>query len=493
MVEGADIAASRLEVIETGVPCLDDLLGGGLPRGAIAMIVGAPGTGKTTLAQQMAFHAASQGATTLYLTGYSETHAKLLAYGRGLSFFEPEHVGTLIQYLSLADLLIQGADETERSIVQTAREQRPRLVILDGYRSIRRLLGDEPASTDFLYSLGSKLALLGVTTIVAAEGEPDASERYGELTVSDVVIGLTRRRHGERYRRTLDVIKVRGMAPIEGLHAFRITPAGIEISPRLESMRLQTTAPLTAERARFGIPELDAMFGGGLPSGTATVVAGGPGVGKTLLGLHFLLDGARGGEPGLLVNFIEDGIQLREKAAAFGMDLEAEERAGRIRLLTIPSYELDPDHVARLVREDVEPRGVRWVMIDSAAELDRSFLERVRAPDYFAALAHYLRSRGTTSYLTLDIPKIIGQELDLTDGALAMLAENVALVRYVEYRGRLQRLLSVLKMRSSGHDHTIHTFEIVDGSGIRMRGAAPPVQGLLTGIATERERGEIQP
>src|SRR4051794_10782306 len=261
-----------LDVLDTGVPYLDALLGGGLPRGAIAMVIGAPGTGKTTLVQQMAFHGASQGATTLYLTGYSETHAKLLDYGRGFRFFVPEHVGTRIQYLSLADLLVQGADETEQSIVQTAREQRARLVVLDGYRSIRRLLGDEPASTDFLYSLGSKLALMGVTTVVAAEGDVDAPERYGELTVSDVVIGLTRRRHGERYRRTLDIVKIRGMAPIEGLHAFEITPAGFEIYPRLEATVSRDAAPPTGRRAGFGIPDLDAMFGGGLPGGTATLV-----------------------------------------------------------------------------------------------------------------------------------------------------------------------------------------------------------------------------
>src|SRR3954453_5301239 len=119
MLQGAEMDEApptegmSLELLETGIPYLDVLLGGGLPRGAVAMVVGAPGTGKTTLAQQMAFHAASQGASTLYLTGYSETHAKLLAYGRGLRFFDPEQVGDRIQYLSLADLLAQGADETE--------------------------------------------------------------------------------------------------------------------------------------------------------------------------------------------------------------------------------------------------------------------------------------------------------------------------------------------------------------------------------------------
>jgi circadian clock protein KaiC len=479
-----------LDLLDTGIPYLDSLLGGGLPRGAIAMVVGAPGTGKTTLAQQMAFHAASQGAVTLYLTGYSETHAKLLAYGRGFRFFVPQHVGTLVQYLSLADLLARGADETERSIVQTAREQQARLVILDGYRSIRRLLGDEPTSTDFLYSLGSKLALIGVTTVVAAEGDVDAPERYGELTVSDTVIGLTRRRHGERYRRTLDVVKIRGMAPIEGLHAFDIGPEGLEIYPRFEATVSPDDAPPSGPRAGFGISDLDGMFGGGLPGGTATLVAGAPGVGKTLLGLHFLMAGAGKGEPGLLVSFVEDGTRLREKARAFGMDLEAEERAGRIRLLTIPSFALDPDRVARLLREDVEHRAVRRVVIDSASELDQTFSDRVRAPDYFAALAHYLRAHEVTTYLTLNIPKIVGQELDLTDSAVAMLAENVTLLRYVEYRGRLQRLLSVLKMRTSAHDDTLHTYEITDGVGIRLLGAAPPARGLLTGIAHDVDVGE---
>jgi circadian clock protein KaiC len=213
-------------------------------------------------------------------------------------------------------------------------------------------------------------------------------------------------------------------------------------------------------------------------------------VGKTLLGLHFLMAGARAAEPGLFVAFIEDGTRLREKARTFGMDLEAEERAGRIRLLTIPSYELDPDRVARLLREDVERRSVRRVVIDSAAELDYSFLSRVRAPEYFAALAHYLRDHGATTYVTLDIPKIVGQELDLIDSALAMLAENVILLRYVEYRGRLHRLLSVLKMRTSAHDDTIHTYEIADGIGLRLSGAAPPAQGLLTGLAREHDAAE---
>jgi circadian clock protein KaiC len=182
-----------------------------------------------------------------------------------------------------------------------------------------------------------------------------------------------------------------------------------------------------------------------------------------------------------MVSFIEDGTQLRNKARAFGMDLEGQERAGRIHVLSMPGYELDPDQVALQIREMVERHSVQRVVIDSIAELDRTFPTRDRAPEYFAALVHYLRMRGATSYLTLDIPKIVGPDLDLS--ALAVLAENLLLLRYVEYEGRLQRLMSILKMRASEHDRALQTFEIVSGVGYQLTGQAPPAEGLLTGVA----------
>src|SRR5687767_473868 len=127
------VSADRLE---TGVPNLDRVLGGGLRRRSTVMVIGAPGTGKTILAQQIAFHGAARGETTLVLTGFSETHDKLLAHSQGLRFFAPELIGELIQFTSLTDILRQGADETIEAIVATAREQRTSLVVLDGFRGM---------------------------------------------------------------------------------------------------------------------------------------------------------------------------------------------------------------------------------------------------------------------------------------------------------------------------------------------------------------------
>src|ERR671933_2820660 len=164
-VETIAPARRREERFETGIRNLDLVLGGGLLRGTIVMVVGPPGSGKTILAQQMAFHAAARGDVALYFTGYSESHDKLLAHNRSLTFFAPETIGAQVQMSSLPDLLEQGSDEAEQAIVATAQKQHASLVVLDGFRSIRGFLPDERAAA-FLYALGATLALLGATLLV---------------------------------------------------------------------------------------------------------------------------------------------------------------------------------------------------------------------------------------------------------------------------------------------------------------------------------------
>jgi circadian clock protein KaiC len=471
------------ELLETGIPNLDRVLGGGLRRRSTAMVIGAPGTGKTVLAQQVAFRAAERGTATLYLTGYSETHDKLLAHSRGLSFFAPERIGHEIQFASLTDLLRQGAEATEEAIISTAREQRAALVVLDGFRSMRRILADDEQGAHFLYSLGAKLALLGATTLVIVEGDPDEPGRYPELTVCDAIVALRRERRGTRFRRVLDVVKMRGAAPLDGSHPYTIDDNGLSVYPRFESVVAPFEPAWTDGRAGFGLPGIDALVGGGLTVGTTTLVAGGPGVGKTLLGLHFTAEAARAEEPALFLSFMEDTVQLREKARMFGLDLATAERAGLVRLLVLPGYDLEADRVADLVGNDVEERGVRRLVIDSAAELERGLAAEVRKADFLAALVSYLRSREVTTYITLDINTVVGPALEFIGTPLSVLAENLLLLRYAEYRGQLHRLFLALKMRFSDYDRTLREYTITAGRGIELLGPAPPAAGLLTGLA----------
>jgi circadian clock protein KaiC len=472
-----------IELLETGVPNLDRVLGGGLRRASMTLVIGAPGTGKTILAQQIAFQFVERGAPALYLTGYSETHDKLLANGRGLSFFAPEVVGRQIQFLSLMDLLQQGAVEAEEAILATAREQRAALVVLDGFRSMRRLLADDLEAAHFLYSLGAKLALFGATSLVIVEGDADESARYPELTVCDAILSLRRDLQGTRYRRLLDVTKVRGAAPLIGTHSFTIGKDGITVYPRLESIVVPAEPSWTGERAGFALAEIDAMVGGGLTVGTTTLVAGSPGIGKTLLGLHFTSAGVRAQEAALFLGFMEDRIQLRAKARAFGLDLAAAEASGQVRLMILPPYELDADYVADLLCKDIEQRGVHRLVIDSVAELDRGLPTAERKSDFLAALITYLRGRDVTTYATLDINTIVGPTLEFAGTPLSVVAENLIVLRYAEYRNQLHRLISVLKIRYSNYDRTLREFTITEGRGIELLGPAPPAAGLLTGTA----------
>jgi circadian clock protein KaiC len=471
------------ERIETGVPNLDRVLGGGLLRGSIAMVIGPPGSGKTILAQQIAFHRAAAGDVSLYFSGYSETNDKLLRHNRSLSFFDPAAVGTQVQMSSLPDLLELGSAEAEEAMLRTVRSRRASLVVLDGFRSIRGFLPDDQAAARFLYSLGAKLALLGATLLVLVEGDAEDRIRDPEQSVCDVILSLRRTLRGGGHHRMLEVLKVRGAAPLSGAHPFSIDRDGVRVYPRLESIVPDDQAPWTGRRAAFGIEWIDTLLGGGLTSGTATLAAGTPGIGKTLLGLHFLATGARAGEPGLLAGFVESAAQLRGKARVFGMADVFDQEDGPVQLLTVPPHDLEANRVAWQIREAVEARGVRRLVIDSVTELERGLAATERSHMFLAALAVYLRSARVTTYLTVDVPTIVGQELSFAGTPLVVLAENLLLLRYAEYQGQLHRLFSVLKMRFSDYDRTLREYTIRDGVGLHMEGPAPRAEGLLTGLA----------
>lgn len=509
-----DAVSSALRMDATGVPGLDVVLGGGLPRGTLAIIVGPPGSGKTTLANQIAFEAARTERRALVLTALSEPTTKLIARLRSFQFFEERLIGETIQFMSLEQFLPQGLNATGDELVSIARETRAGLVVLDGFRGMRGADVDPQVARQFLYDVGTTLSVLGTTTVITSEADPRDPMFFPEQTTADVIVGLHYGLLGVRQLRGIEAVKVRGVDPLPGLHGFNLSDVGATVYPRLEALVTapagpgaafddgetgdETPAPASggdgagaeeaaAARRSFDLPELDALLGGGLTGGTSTLLVGSVGTGKTLLGLSFALAGVRSGEHTMYLGFREDRRQLFQKADAF--QIGAELRAALAnRTLTLHRWapvELNPDIVADRLMDALDQNGARRLVVDSIAELQHAVLrsgDPDRVTDYTGALIEALRARDVTTIFITEHPKALARELDLSTGQLSVLAENVLLLEQVEYRDALHRVLSVLKMRFSAHDHMVREFTITAPEGIRV--LTPFESGeVLAGIA----------
>jgi circadian clock protein KaiC len=268
-------ADDRPALLSTGVPGLDLILGGGFPRGSLVSIVGAPGTGKTILSMQIAFAAVRNGQPVLFLTALSEPHDKLLRHLRPLAFFDPDLIAAGIELLNLQSLLAATAGESIDAIVAAARKNGTILIVIDGFAAIDGFLASTSGIVEFLHELGAKLGLLGVTVLLTSHASPRDSARYSEFTVADGLIGLGHERERGLPGRSLEVLKLRGMAHLAGLHSFKVTERGIVCYPRLEALPIEQPQHGTG-RAGFGLAALDEMLGGGLNEGTTTMLVGSP-------------------------------------------------------------------------------------------------------------------------------------------------------------------------------------------------------------------------
>lgn len=422
----------------TGVPHLDDTLGGGLPQGTLALIMGPPGSGKTTLANQMAFYAAAQGRSTIVFTALSEPTTKLISHLRSFNFFNADAIGDTLQFLSLQQFLGSGLEATADELIAASRTTQAEFVALDGFRGVRGAEIAPQQARQFLYDVGATLSLQGTTTLITSEADPRDPAFFPESTTADVIIGLYYSLIGVHERRGLEVIKARGAAPLLGMHGLGIDESGIGVFPRIEARILAarrwsgqsalstsadvsaaapravnsdanqppstvtadhpdrigattpsgdddakavadaaTTPSIFAAPASTGVPEFDALLAGGLARHTCTQLEGSMGAGKTLLALYFALAGARAGEPTVFMSFREDAQQLTRTGDGFaiGAELRAALANGALTLLHWEPVDLDVDMVTQRLLNVIEETGAQRLVVDSVAELARTVVE----------------------------------------------------------------------------------------------------------------------
>jgi circadian clock protein KaiC len=469
--------------LKTGVLNLDQVLGGGIPEGDLLFVVGPPGSGKTTLVFQIAYHAASRGDNVVYVSTLAEPAARLLTHLRPFSFWDERLLGKRVFLESIDPVVRHGIAELARALVHTAKAHAARMIVIDGFMTIRDLHPDPVALRTFLSELTVPLAPLRCSIVITGSNPPNLSTATApEFTMCDGIVELGQHDGGAATSRTLRCRKMRGANNLLGEHALQITSDGLIVYPRVETLPIPAAVEVKRERLSVGTAELDAMMGGGIPRGSVTIVAGAPGTGKTLVGLQYLIDGARRGEKGLMVGFRESPPQLAAKARRFNLDLEGPVAQGLVTIVRRVPVDLEINQLIWRTLDDLDRTGSVRLVIDSVAVLERLVTDECRRHDVMAALTESVRTRGVTTVLVRETSQRVGPELDFADSPLEVLAENVILLRYVEYEQELARIISVLKMRDAQHDHTIRQYD-VEGEGFRVLPMTESRQGILAGIA----------
>lgn len=485
----------------TGVPNLDMVLGGGLTRGSLTLLVGPPGSGKTTLANQIAFARAHSGRRAVVVTALSEPTTKLVTHLRSFDFYEDALVGDRVQFLSLQQYLSGSLAETSDTLIDIARRSRADIVVLDGFRGVRGADMDMQAARQFLYDVGSTLSVLGVTTIITSEADPRDPAFFPESTTADIIIGLHYGVHGMRQYRSLEIIKMRGTQPLPGLHGINVSKSGLVVYPRLASRVATRTEALEPDeqtlaearrameaglaRVSTDLDSVDQLLGGGVPVGSSTLVVGSLGTGKSLFGLHFAVAGVRAGEPTVFLSFRETLTQLLQRAQPFDLGpllLDSVAPGGLLTLQHWAPIELNLEIVSDELIRTIDAVGARRLVIDSIAEIENALADSndpSRGASYLGALIEALRDRDVTTLFIKGHEETIAPRMSLTSGPLAILAENLLLFQRIEQDSTLHRVLSVVKMRMSAHDTQPHRFVIRAPEGIVLLDP-PSDSGALT-------------
>ncbi len=478
--------------LATGVPGLDRALGGGLPEYSFNLVAGGPGTGKTTLVHQILFANATPERRALYFTVLGEPPLKMLRYQQQMAFFDPSKVDTAIRFVNLSEeTLERDLSRVLQSIVREVEAASPEFVVVDSFRTVVRAAVSTETGEMGLQSFVQRLALYltswQATTFLVGEYLEGEVRDNPVFTVADGILWLYQSIERNSIVRKLQVMKLRGQAPMPGLHTFRITDEGLEVFPRIPVRGREIERVLPRRRIPTGISGLDEMMGGGIPVGDSVLVAGPAGSGKTLCATQFVAEGVRHGEPGVVAVFEEHPQEYLNRARELGFDLEEMARQGNLRLIYLRPLDLSVDETLQEIRKAVDEIGAKRVVIDSLSGFELALAPTFREDfrDSLYRMVGALTGLGITVLMTVEVIEAY-DELRFSPHEISFLTDDVILQRYIELDGQLRKVFAVVKMRSSQHSKDLRTYEITS-QGIVVGTALREYRGIITGVPELRE------
>jgi circadian clock protein KaiC len=474
---------------QTGVKGLDDVLSGGLTRRHVFLLEGSPGAGKTTIALQFLKEGAEQGETCLYIT-LSETEGELRdsAASHGMELPDALKIFELVPPESLLDAdqqqsLLYSSDlelgETTKIIFETFQRLQPSRVVLDSLSEIRLLAQSSLRYRRQILALKHFFSKTGATVLLL----DDMTADHLDKTVHSIVHGVI---HLEQLapdygseRRRLRVVKYRGQAFRGGYHDFVIKTGGVVVFPRLRAVEHHTgfERSITAS----GIPEFDQLLGGGIESGSSTLLIGPAGTGKSLFALQFVHAAVKRGEKAAIFVFDEELGLLFSRMKAMGLDLERLRDDGAVHIEQVDAAELSPGEFAQRVRDRVNDYHAKTVVIDSINGYQASMPEENSLILHMNELLQYLNRQGANTFLTVAQHGLVGDMKSPVD--ITYLADTVILLRYFEAAGTVKRAVSVIKKRTGTHEDTIREYRI-GNKGLTLGAPLSGFQGVLRGVPT---------
>lgn len=460
--------------LPSGSARLDTVLGGGLPLYGTNLVIGRPGSGKTILAQQYVFHNATTERPGLYLSTVSEPLDKILRYGQSLEFFDKSAIGSRVVYDDLGQTLnVAGLPGVLSQLTGLLREYRPGLLVIDSFKGLRAYAADAGEIRRFLHNLAGQLSALALSTFWI--GEYDAAEAAGapECAVADSIISLGVERNAEQEARVLQVMKLRGSGFIAGQHAYRLSPKGLSIYPRMADTVSVESYDLVFGRTTSGVPLLDQMLSDGFWEGTSTLVAGPSGAGKTLLSLHFAFAGIAPGQKCVFATFQENPVQLERVLRGYSWSLADD----RIELMYRPPVDLLVDEWVYDLLDLVDRTGAKRVVIDSLGDLRAVCQDELRFREYVYSLLQRCALRNVSVMMTQEVAELFGVTR-LSEYGISHLSDNVVLLQFLRGDSEVKRAITVLKTRGSAHDPQIRQFEIT-ADGFALGQHFQPEQSLL--------------
>jgi circadian clock protein KaiC len=455
--------------ISTGNPEADEILYGGFPKNSINLIMGLPGTGKTVFAQNLVFHNAGPDRPILYLTTLSEPVAKVVRYLERFDFYDESKLATEVHYDDVgARLAAEGIAAILPVIEEAIRTLGPKIIVIDSFKALHDLAPSVLALRKMLFDLTGTLTAYDTTVFLLGEYTNEHAQQLPEFAVADGIVQFMRNPTTTRDERFLRVLKLRGSAYLEGSHAFRIVSGGLEVFPRLVTPHLPENYKIVEERISSGVPGMDKLLGGGLWQGSTTLVAGPTGGGKTTIGLQFVLEGVKRGEPSLYANFQENPTQIARVLRNLGADAADAEKKGLLKLYYSSPVELQIDSVIVTLFKRIRAEKIKRVVIDAIGDLRMAASDPQRLHDYLYALIQHFTVMGVTTFLNFEIAGV-GRDVhtsEASDERVSYLSDNILLLS-TEVKEKVKRTVSVIKARGGAHDLNVHEMEIT-GDGVRV-------------------------